>query len=232
MLHRIDIDPTKRRECWVAHLDLLGASRLLETQRWEQVFLVYAESLEQFWRKAFDEHLLSRISFSDSFILYTADGSALSYRALDSFVRSFVVALILRAIPVRGAMSFGYFYADSEQDLVFGQALLDAYRTCESQDWLGFILCKSVVDQLSRVGLPAQERLNYASWPVPLKGREKLSSEAMAPIPAFILGAGPSEDGQRACRDALLRMKSAAQTPEIRRKYENTLQFLVQNVRS
>ena len=232
MLKKIEIDPVKGKERWVAHLDILGASKLIESKHWSQVFSVYAESLEKFRREAFDEHLIDRFAFSDSFILYTVDQTAISYRALDSFVRRFVVSLIQREIPIRGAMSCGYFYADSENDLFFGQALLEAYRVGESQDWVGFVLCESAVAQLDRVGLPANERLNYGLWSVPFKSKEPPREILTCRLPTFIIGAGPSETGQKPCRDALLRMQAGAKTDEVRRKYANTLAFLDENVRN
>lgn len=232
MLKEIIIDPAKGKERWVAHLDLLGASRLIESKHWEQVFSVYAESLEQFRRDSFDEHLIDRFSFSDSFIIYTVDQSDLSYRALDHFVRQFITSLIQREIPIRGAMSCGYFYADSENDLFFGQALLEAYRIGESQDWLGFVLCESAVAQLYHVGLPANERLNYASWQVPFKSKEPPCEIVRHSLPCFIIGGRAPGSLQKICRAALLRMQAAAKTDKVRRKYANTLEFLDQNVRN
>ena len=223
MLKEIGIDPAKNKIRWVAYLDLLGTSKLIESEHWIQVFSVYAESLKQFRRESFDEYLIDSFSFSDSFILYTVDQSDISYRALDSFARLFVVSLIQRGIPIRGAMSCGYFYADSENDLFFGQALIEAYRVGESQDWLGFVLCESAVAQLDQVVLPANERINYASWLVPFKAT-KQSSEIEKRMPAFII-CGPSPLGQK-CRDALVRMQVSAETEEVRRKYTNTLEFL------
>ena len=232
MINEIWIDPEKNKERWVAHLDILGISKLHESKRWDQVFSVYADSLDHFRREAFDEHLIDRVSFSDSFIIYTVDKSAVSYRALDCFVRKFVVSLIQREIPIRGAMSCGDFYADLENNLFFGQALLEACRVGESQDWLGFVLCESALAQLDLVGLPANERLNYAYWSVPFKSKKPPYEIIRCRLPTFIIGAGPSASGQRPCREALLRMQAAANTDEIRRKYANTLEFLEKNVRT
>lgn len=230
MLKEIIIEPAKGKDRWVAYLDLLGTSKLIESKHWIQVFSVYAASLEQFRLEAFDEHLIDRFSFSDSFILYTVDHSAISYRAIDAFVRRFIVSLIRLGIPIRGAMSCGNFYADSENNLFFGQALLEAHRIGESQDWVGFVLCESAIAQLDHLGLPAKERLNYAFWPVPFKSKEPPYEAVRQKLPAFIIGAGPSESGQKPCRDALLRMHAATKTDEVRRKYAHTLEFLGKNV--
>ena len=227
MLREIHIDPTKNRECWLAYLDLLGSSNLIESGKWEKVFYIYAESLKHFQRDGFDAHLVSKNSFSDSFVLYTSDATNISYRAIDSFVRYFIISLINREIPIRGAMSFGQLYSDTENNLFFGQALLEAYRVGENQDWLGFVLCESAVSQLEKVGLPANERLNYASWSIPIKqGRE--CNQTKAPLlPAFIM-----EGGHGLCLPAIQRMQAAATSPSVRQKYTNTLNFLSKNQRS
>jgi len=232
MTNEIWINPTKMKERWVAHLDILGISKLLESKRWEQVFSVYADSLKHFQREAFDEHLIDRVSFSDSFIIYTVDNSAISYRALDCLARRFIVSLIQIGIPIRGAMSCGDFYADLENNVFFGQALVEACCAGESQDWLGFVLCESATAQLGLVGLAPNERLNYAYWSVPFKSKELPYEIRRCRLQAFIIGAGPSESGQRSCREALLRMQAAANEEEIRRKYANTLEFLEKNVRT
>jgi hypothetical protein len=171
------------------------------------------------------------LCFSDSFLLFTADDSALSFSALDSFVRQFIVSLVLHEIPVRGAMSYGYLYADAENSLYFGQALVESASVGEAQDWVGFALCKTVVDQLDVVGLSANKHLNYASWPIPFKLQQKDQCRGPIDLPAFIIGAGPSEQGQKNCRNALSTMRNGT-PPEVQRKYENTLAFLVGNVRN
>ncbi|MBL0211970.1 MAG: hypothetical protein IPQ13_13830 [Holophagaceae bacterium] len=226
MLEEIRIDPTKNNQCWLAYLDLLGAGRLIESEQWEDVFCIYAESLKHFKRDGFDEHLVFKKSFSDSFVLYTADATNLSYRALDSFVRYFIISLINREIPIRGAMSFGQMYSDPEHDLFFGQALLEAYRIGESQDWIGFVLCPSAVSQLTVVGLPANERLNYATWPIPTKPCHSSAEKESHTLPAFIM-----ESGQGLCLGALQRMHAGASIPTIKRKYANTLEFLSKSQR-
>ena len=226
MLREIQIDPTRNRECWLAYLDLLGSSHLIESGLWEEVFYIYAESLKHFQRDGFDAHLVFKNSFSDSFVLYTSDETNLSYRAIDSFVRYFIISLINREIPIRGAMSFGQLYSDPENNLFFGKALLEAYQIGENQDWLGFVLCESAVSQLARVGLPANECLNYAPWSIPMKqGRENNPTKTLQ-LPAFIM-----ESGHDLCLPALQRMQAAATSPSVRQKYTNTLDFLSKNQR-
>ena len=112
MYEKVRINPNYQRPRWVAHIDLLGASALVESVSWVRIFNAYSSAINSFRQKAFDKNLIERITFSDSFILYTIGDDALSYRAIDSFCRLFIVRLITSSIPVRGAMAFGDFYAD------------------------------------------------------------------------------------------------------------------------
>lgn len=231
-LQEVAINYGNMVERWVACLDIMGVKRLIKEEYWLRVFDVYAEAINNFQREAFDGHLIRRITFSDSFILYTTDGSGLSYRALDSFVRYFIVTLISKKIPIRGAMSFGELYADDAHGLYFGKALIEAYKISESQDWIGFVLCETASAQLKGVGLPANERLNYAKYPVPLKGYENgkvFRHERL--LPSFIIGESPSAQGQKRCRKALLAMAKQHKGTEIEGKYKNTLKFLEKNIR-
>jgi hypothetical protein len=228
-LREIALNDSIRIDRWVACLDLLGIKNLIKTEYWLQVFDVYAEAIKHFKEDTFNGHFIRRITFSDSFFLYTTDGSALSYSALDSFVRYFIVSLIRHKIPVRGAMTFGKLYADETIDLYFGEALVEAYQISESQDWIGFILSQTAIERLQVLKLPANERLNYSYYQVP----QKVCTEekgAYIELPAFIIGGrDSSSDLHIACIRALMIMEKKQSDPKIKIKYLNTLEFLKKN---
>ncbi len=217
---------------WVAYLDLLGIKDLINTSYWTKVFEVYADSIDHFKKDSFDSHLLKKITFSDSFIIYTIDDTDLAYRAIDSFIRYFFVSLIKKKIPVRGSMSFGEFYADDESGLYFGAALNEANMFSELQDWIGFMLTETAVKRLGELGLPADERLNYAYYPIPLKKYTVKSEADYINLPAFIIGNSPSTEGQKPCRKALLSMQRNQTEERIKNKYLRTLDFLSKNERN
>lgn len=228
-LSEIALNDSIRIDRWVAYLDLLGITNLIKTEYWLEVFDVYAEAIKHFQQDAFNGHLIRRITFSDSFILYTTDGSALSYSALDSFVRYFIVSLIRRKIPVRGALSFGKLYADEANDLYFGEALIEAHQISESQNWIGFVLTETVIKRLQELELPANKRWNYSSYQVPQKvcTEEKV---AYVELPAFIIGGrDSSSELHLACKRALMIMEKKQSDPKIKIKYSNTLEFLDKN---
>jgi hypothetical protein len=227
---RIRINSGLYRERWVAHIDLLGAKSLANTKLWMQVFNIYSHAIEDFKRDAFDEHLITRITFSDSFIIYTADASDISYRALDSFCRHFIIRLLQSSQPVRGAMACGKFYADKDHSIYFGKALIDAYELSEAQNWIGFTLSESAVDRMTVVDLPAKERLNYAFWNLPINDRYKKKFPEPK-FPAFILGLSPTPDHVNPIISHLQTMAEDIQCDDIKQKYINTIQFLEKSKR-
>ena len=226
----VSIDPEYQKRRWVAHLDLLGASSLVERQSWEMVFSVYARAIERFRADAFDETRLSRITFSDSFLIYTDDDSALSYRAIDSFCRHFVRRLVLASVPLRGAIACGDFYADEASSLYFGDALLESHGIGESTDWIGLVLCDSTRARLSEVSLPVENLLNYALWPVPVKRRRGCDATSRE-LAAYIIGASPTPENVEPVCESLRAMREKVTEPVVQAKYENSLEFLGANVR-
>lgn len=231
MRDHVHIDPACHRKRWVAHLDLLGTGRLVETKAWTEVFGVYSRAIERFRKDAFDEHLIERSIFSDSFVLWAVDDTARSYRAIDSFCRHFVAEMIQQSLPIRGAMAFGEFYADKVASLYFGKALVDAYKLSESQNWIGFVLSESVCEQLSALNLPAQERLNYALWNVPLK-LDKSRESSIQELPAFIIGHSPARTSVDPIIRILKSLQLRVQARSVQQMYENAVHFLEKNIRN
>ena len=197
---------------------------------WERVFSEYAYAIERFRTDTFDENLLERVTFSDSFLIYTDDDSALSYRAIDSFCRLFVLRLVLGSLPVRGAIACAEFYADPEASLYFGPGLLESHDVGESTNWLGLVLSESARDRLREMELRVEERLNYAIWPVPLKKRDDSTPETCE-MAAFILGASPSTDNLQPVLEKLKTMRDRLDCSEVQAKYENTIHFLESSAR-
>ena len=209
---------------------MLGSRNLVESKSWIKVFQIYAQAMESFRCDGFAPHRVRRLTFSDSFILYTTDDTAYSYRALDSFCRDFVLSLTQSLVPIRGAMAFGNLYADPKSALYFGEALLDAHRVSESLDWIGFVLCDSAKKQLNKVGLPAYKRLNYANWAVPIKGT-KGKDGATRKMFAYIISPSPARIYIEKIINFLHTMQSQSSGESTHRKYTHTIGFLRCNIR-
>jgi len=226
MLH-IETQPSSR---WVACIDLLGFSALVQSQRWPEILATYEQALEQVSEGHIQQNPRDYAWFSDSFVIYSQDDSPASFVEIESRCRWFVDGLITRGIPLRGALACGAFLADSEIGVFVGPALVDAYRLCESQDWIGFSLSASAVGRMEEIELPADERLDYRYWSIPRNGRYSSDGrQDTARLPALILG-GPRERLEdNACYRQLHEMREKISKDEIRIKYDNSIHFLETN---
>ena len=135
-------------------------------------------------------------------------------------------------------MSYGDFYADKESNTFFGPALIEAYHYGENQDWIGFVLTPSAVNQMAAIGLHANKMLNYSYWDIPYKKAAYCASARkdarilQKSLPAYIIGGHLEINGRNLCLDKLCEMKGRLKDDRLIRKYENTIKFIVANKRT
>ena len=158
----IHFDPAFSQKRWVAYFDLLGTQKLTRTRHIVEVFTVYAHAIECASRELHSRNVVRHTWFSDTFLMFSENDSISDFAYIEQAARLFAVGLIHRKIPFRGAISCGNFYGDFISNIYFGEALIEAYKYGEIQDWIGFVLCPSAVSRLSSLGFPATERRNYA----------------------------------------------------------------------
>jgi hypothetical protein len=219
-LSKIPWYQTGRR--WVACVDLLGFSQTVRQGDWPSIISVYEQSLEQLVDGAGHRLHVDHAWFSDTFLLYTSDDSAASFADIEMRTRFFVQGLLLRHIPMRGALSCGDFFAHPDSTVFIGPALVDAYRLCEDQDWIGFVLSPSAIEQMKAVGLPPDDRLNYRYWPVP----RKTGTSPGGTLLAMVLGGLKLAHQINHCREAISHMRKRVAKDHVRRKYDRALEFL------
>jgi hypothetical protein len=218
------IDFEDYSDYWVSYFDLLGFSELVNTRKYFDVWESYSKAFKQLE----DYNPYVDISwFSDSFIFYSSNDGPDSFSSIEGVSRSFIHYLILRRIPVRGALSFGRFYANKKYNIFFGPALIDAYHYGEAQDWIGFILTPSTIEQMDKIGLPAKQRIHYAYWDIPfkLKGKEKTLN-----LPAYIIEG--YINNRNLCLEKLQQIRNSlinSNDYKYVKKYENTIKFLEEN---
>jgi hypothetical protein len=210
------------RSRWVTCIDLLGFSRTVRESDWATVISTYLQSLEQLVDGPRRSNAVEYAWFSDTFILYTHDDSAACFAEIEARARFFANGLITLRIPLRGALSCGDFFAHKESGIFIGQALVDAYRLCEDQDWIGFVLSLAAMRRMREIGFPPDERLNYRYWPIP----RKTGDSPEGGLPALLLG-GPSRDLDRnLCYTTLREMRELVSAEHIRAKYDRTIHIL------
>jgi len=222
MNDHINVDPGCYGRRWVAYLDLLGFRKLVCTENWVNIFSVYTQAIEHFMRESgVDEPTIEKVWFSDTFILFSPDDTALSFCAIESAARWFVDSLVSRGIPIRGAISCADLYADKQNRLCFGKALLEAHDYGENQNWIGLVLTPSSVEQMTVIGLPADQRLDYRYWTIPYRRPDEALPTT---LPALVIGG--SILGYNHCLDELRKMKIRFEDTDYITKYENTIRFI------
>jgi hypothetical protein len=232
--------------CWVACFDLLGFKRkvcayaqhqygdgtdglsVLAGVYIEKALVVLDEAVASQCRS--QRAKLYHAHFSDTFVLYASDESRDSFWTVEIAAQSFFRTMITEGVPLRGAVTCGRFYADTEKSILVGPAMIEAYGWAESQDWIGYILTPAATKRLSTMDPPIRlPSLDYAEYDVPLKCREATTSDGgVTPIrrePLFAFRAS-KDSWIRDCicemqREAEVEMEGGCQS-----KYENTLAFL------
>jgi hypothetical protein len=217
-------DSSSKSKRWLAYFDLLGFRNQIQSKGQIQVFGILSKSVENAMTRCPASSKISPVWFSDTFVFYSEDESANSFRWIDHVARWFAYFLIMADIPVRGALSCDDFYADRATNLYFGPALVEAYEYGEAQDWIGLLLTPSAVVQLDILGVPASKLLCYAYHTVPLKNQ---GNRPAWKLPACILGQWISINGKNPCLDKLIQMKKGwVESQGVVRKYENTIRFI------
>jgi len=82
------------------------------------------------------------IRFSDTIIFYTQDMSEDAFFSITETANLFITHSLANGFPVRGALTRGELHVDDRKgaESIVGQALIDAYRLEQAQDWCGAII--------------------------------------------------------------------------------------------
>jgi hypothetical protein len=232
--------------CWVAYFDILGFKNEIRLQTGHlDVFakIQYEEILrhieeEKKTVRGFTPKEHDCCWFSDSFLFYALDDSINSYLTMHYVATEFFHHLgVMKRWPVTGALTFGEFYADKDKSIYLGEALIDAHKYTDEQNWIGIVLTPSaherLVEKSKTEGLNLFSYVNglgFKEYDVPIKrkkcvdgrdhiesGREKLFAHQYR-----------ADDGSRSLfLDYIESMsnKKEGQETAYRQKYENTLRF-------
>jgi hypothetical protein len=212
---------------WVAYFDLLGMRARIQSGGHFEVFDAYQQVIERLERDKVAHSRVNITWFSDTFLLATTDDSGPSFCELEQVCRWLMYFMLQARVPLRGAISCGPMYADFAHRIFIGQAMIEAYDYGEGQDWVGLLICPSAAATMQRLGIPVENRLNYALWE-PVWKREPAGAPGR--IGACLLGAWGSINGKNMCVEAMTQL--AAHSPaKDRAKYERAIQFIASNPR-
>ena len=159
---------------------------------------------------------------SDTFLIIGEDDSAESFAQVEYMSRLFAGSLLGIHVPLRGAIACDRFYADLGERTFFGRALVEAYRTGESQDWIGLLLCPSAERRLDGMSTPSSLSRYWRKVVVP----SKESSPRLDSMYACLLGSWTHVNGQNPLIDALKTMRARCTDERAAMKHERTIAFL------
>jgi hypothetical protein len=218
-------DPQFFASRWICYLDILGFTKMVESDGIVNVVHKYFQSREivEDWVRR--KPAMGLTCFSDAYILFTDNDSASRFAQIEQAARWIISHHILRRLPMRAALACGEFYADVQSNIFIGKALIEAYQFAEAQDWIGLALCRSATRRMIAIKPPPSQRLNYRRHKIPLTKGKRNRLGGM-PLYAYAIGFASSSDGQNDYLDALREMLQRVESPKIRTKYQNTIRFL------
>lgn len=225
---------------WVAYFDLLGIRALLAEGKELQVFVAYEAALREFQNHSEWAPELQHAWFSDTFIIVAPDDSQESFKRVEYMSRLFAYSLLSSRVPFRGAISCGQFYADFNERVFFGSALVEACEHGEGQDWVGVVLCPSAIQRLSALGVQLNT-FYYVPSDVPWKSSARSTqSDAAVDGPhhnsrhltACVVGNWLHVNFKNPCIPIVKEMMARCGAPNVKVKYERTARFLEENERN
>jgi hypothetical protein len=229
--------------CWLALFDILGFSDMVKRLPPEFVIGQYKEALNEA-----KKHVAGcRFKFfSDSFIFYTENDSQDSFCGIAAASEFFFRKMFRKEIPMRGCLTVGQFYADEENGMFFGPALIHAHELAEGQNWIGFVLSEKTREK-SGDGITNNPRhYNYLEYDVPCKQKpkrrkllvyypnilitESYTNEASSHHQGLLMALGIMEYFAKAIHspkgNTAIGLEERTEYERIIAKYENTRTFL------
>jgi hypothetical protein len=169
--------------------------------------------------------------FSDTFLFYSPPNSNLPFNTID-WVGNLLANIIQTGIcPFRGALAYGEFWADEDNRIYAGGALLEAHQYAEAQDWIGFVVAPSALSQIRTRAIPEVIlRPRYQKVKVPLKSKCGGNQPEMTNELYALRFGNYQKLGQDNCLKSLQSLKEQANQagsgPSVISKYEQTIRFL------
>ena len=144
-----------RKQGFVALLDVLGFRDLISRADVSNELDRYVQSIASVVDRPAEGGRLHYVLFSDSVVLYSEDDSAAAFSSMVVACSQIVRALLHEQVAVRGAIAFGSFIRSTGAGagvIVAGRPIVEAFEYEHAQDWLGVMLCPSVVRHNPDVG--------------------------------------------------------------------------------
>lgn len=133
---------------FVVFIDILGFKDLVMRETHEKVLelLNQTRTLNGYIFKNYrnfyqDIHI---VTFSDSIILFTNGELPQEFNDLITVSGNLLARMLSIGIPVKGAIAHGKISVDKENQIFFGQPIIDSYQLCEDLVYLGIVAHNSI----------------------------------------------------------------------------------------
>ncbi len=212
------------RDCWVASFDILGFKNLVNIDgssfKAQLVQGDYEQTLEHLEKSAesYSPEDLSYFWLSDTFVIFTNDDQGRSYSLIEGASKHFIEKCLYSSIPIRGAISVGSLATSDDNRSVMGKAFIDAFVTCEDQDWLGLLLTAQAISKARNLGLEPARHDFVTSPNIPM--RKCAASDVMAY--RFQNGSANFSSPLIPCLESMKQQAGAAHE----HKYQRTVDFI------
>ena len=202
---------------WVSYFDLLGFTNVVESEAVPKLISKYSQVLDEC---NISGERVERMWFSDTFLMYSDRFSEIEFAS-----RSFIRNLLWRELPVRGSIAFGPVLTDINNNIIVGKPWIEAHTFGERYNWVGLVLCPSAQAELKQRSMRLS--VHWKPWDAEFKANnERLKAFSAETVIAYKIGDAERQNGINVSIGPLKKMREYAQNDDIRRKYENTLQFL------
>lgn len=234
---------------YVALVDVLGFRELVGRDD----HLQYMDTVAELIDEPQDSQLLQYVLFSDTVIVNTKTDDEEALWLLLRACSGLFAALLEQQIPLRGAIAFGQFDRSLGTDrgvIVAGRPIVEAYHYELKQDWIGMMLCPSVLRRVPdlatkcsfppRDGKGSEEYLRDLRWPLVLKqwggipfhvhnpmiDPDSQEGFAVVPMSKDVASASQALKSIENAQILLQRMRIVSPDPTSQRKYRNAIFFL------
>ena len=139
---------------FIALFDILGYSQWIKKRHIEEVVInhknmkhMVTTNVENFLNHALQKEIIKVQSYADTFLIYTNETSETGFKTIMAACRGVFEAAICFALPIRGAVTCGEFYAS--EDTITGKPLIEAFEMEKEQDWIGCWIADTCFKKIS-----------------------------------------------------------------------------------
>jgi hypothetical protein len=152
---RQEVSRVKRYKGYLALLDVLGFASLISRESHLEELERYEECVIKATQTPEATKKVQYVLFSDSIILTTTEDDFESLKAICRSSSYLFHLLLEHEFAVRGAISLGSFSRSEDPNGTFiaGRAIIDAYNFEKVQDWIGIVLCPSILQKHKDLGV-------------------------------------------------------------------------------